>query len=265
MARMSRVWFLLVIVLSLVLVGCTQGQEDALADPSGEPTPTGGEVVIGEGEGVIAVEGSPTAEGVDNGVSSDGSLGADSAEAVEGAEDEGAEGEAAYPAPESAPAEGEATGEAVTTTEPQTTTVAVTEPQAEATPTSGDVAAADAAAQPAEAAPAPPAETTYTVRAGDTLYAIAASFSTTVEDLRARNNLADNLIYEGQVLTVPAQSASAPAPGTAPGTVIHEVRGGEWLLAIARQYNTTPEAIMAANGLVNTLIYPGQRLVIPTQ
>jgi LysM repeat protein len=260
MARMSRVWFLLVVVLSLILVGCTKGQEDVLADPSGEPTPTGGEVVIGEGEGVIAVVGSPTADSADNGVTSDGSLGADSAEDVVGAE-----GEAAYPAPESAPAEGESAGEAVTTTEPQTTTVAVTEPQAEATPTSGDVAAADAAAQPAEAAPAPPAETTYTVRAGDTLYAIAASFSKTVEDLRARNNLADNMIYEGQVLTVPAQSASAPAPGTAPGTVIHEVRGGEWLLAIARQYNTTPEAIMAANGLADTLIYPGQRLVIPTQ
>ncbi len=73
MARMSRVWFLLVVVLSLLLVGCTQEQDDAL---SSEPTPVGGTVPIGEAEGneaVISVDGSPSAE-EENGVSSDGSL-----------------------------------------------------------------------------------------------------------------------------------------------------------------------------------------------
>jgi LysM repeat protein len=103
------------------------------------------------------------------------------------------------------------------------------------------------------------------VVAGDTLCSIAWSFNTTVEELRTRNALPDNFIYVGQVLTVPTQSASAPPPTTAPGTVIHEVVGGEWLWAIARQYNTTPEAIRAANGLTSDMIYPGQRLVIPTQ
>lgn len=43
----------------------------------------------------------------------------------------------------------------------------------------------------------------YTVRAGDSLWAIARTHGTTVERLRAANQLAGNRIYVGQVLDVP--------------------------------------------------------------
>jgi LysM repeat protein len=44
----------------------------------------------------------------------------------------------------------------------------------------------------------------YTVQAGDTLAAIAASYNLTVDQLAAANCLQDpDLIYEGQVLAVP--------------------------------------------------------------
>ena len=44
----------------------------------------------------------------------------------------------------------------------------------------------------------------YVVQAGDTLSSIAQKFGTTVEAIVRANNLADpNLIFVGQVLTIP--------------------------------------------------------------
>ncbi|MFB0533552.1 MAG: LysM domain-containing protein [Anaerolineae bacterium] len=59
-----------------------------------------------------------------------------------------------------------------------------------------------------------------------------------------------------------------PSPTTPPGTpgasTVHVVQRGENLFRIALRYNTTVEAIAAANGIRNTqLIYVGQRLTIP--
>ncbi len=49
-----------------------------------------------------------------------------------------------------------------------------------------------------------PAANTYTVVAGDSLWAIAQQFGTTVEALAAANNIADpGAIEVGQVLTIP--------------------------------------------------------------
>lgn len=49
---------------------------------------------------------------------------------------------------------------------------------------------------------------TYTVQTGDTLYLIARRFGTTVERLAQANNIADpDVIYVGQVLTIPDEEA----------------------------------------------------------
>ncbi|MFN8496956.1 MAG: LysM peptidoglycan-binding domain-containing protein [Anaerolineae bacterium] len=46
--------------------------------------------------------------------------------------------------------------------------------------------------------------------------------------------------------------------------VVHVVQPGETVSSIARRYNVSPNAIIAANNLPNpNLIYPGQRLIIP--
>lgn len=53
--------------------------------------------------------------------------------------------------------------------------------------------------------PATPSRT-HTVQSGETLYSIAVQYGTTVQAILEANNLSDpNLIYKGQVLTIPGQ------------------------------------------------------------
>ena len=61
---------------------------------------------------------------------------------------------------------------------------------------------------------------------------------------------------------VPSATPTSPPP---PQYIVHVVQPGEWLYQIARMYGTTAQAIMVANGLTSSTIYPGQRLLIPTQ
>ena len=105
---------------------------------------------------------------------------------------------------------------------------------------------------------------TYTVRAGDTLAAIAARNGTTVNALVQANGLANpNYIYPGQRLILPGGGSSGGSPASGGGTV-HVVQPGETLAAIAYHYGTTAWAIANANGLANpNYIYAGQRLTIP--
>ena len=49
---------------------------------------------------------------------------------------------------------------------------------------------------------ATPADKTYTIKKGDTLYAISKRFGLTVDELKALNNMADNNIKIGQVLVI---------------------------------------------------------------
>jgi LysM repeat protein len=102
---------------------------------------------------------------------------------------------------------------------------------------------------------ASPAQT-YTVSRGDTLGAIARRFDTTVEALRAANNLTGDRILVGQVLTIP--TAATPEPPRE-----HTVVRGDTLSGIASTYRVSVAGIMAANGLAHDRIFVGQRLIIP--
>ncbi len=106
----------------------------------------------------------------------------------------------------------------------------------------------------------------HVVRAGDTLYSIASQFGTTVAAISTANDLpANGLIYVGWNLKVPALPAAAASSPPKTVTESHIVQDGEYLTLIALHYNTTPQAIALANSLPNAwLIYPGQRLTIPT-
>jgi LysM repeat protein len=125
----------------------------------------------------------------------------------------------------------------------------------------------------ATSVPTTPGAGTYTVRSGDTLYAIAARYNTTVATLAQLNKIVNpNLIFPGQVLQVSGavqptpptpQPTQVPAqPPSRPGT--HVVQPGENLFRISLQYNLTWDVLARANGIFNpNLIFPGQVLVIP--
>jgi LysM repeat protein len=68
----------------------------------------------------------------------------------------------------------------------------------------------------------------------------------------------------------PGVPTYTPTPTTLPGTpgapIVHVVQPGENLFRIALRYNTTVEAVAAANGIRNPqLIYVGQKLTIPRE
>ena len=102
----------------------------------------------------------------------------------------------------------------------------------------------------------PDTSATYTVRPGDTLWAIARRFGTTIEALVQANDIPDpNLIYPGQVLTI---------PGRGEMQATYTVRPGNTLWAIARRFGTTVQELVSLNGIADpNLIYPGQVLRLP--
>ncbi|WP_193596335.1 LysM peptidoglycan-binding domain-containing protein [Microbacterium sp. YJN-G] len=133
-------------------------------------------------------------------------------------------------------------------------------------------AAPKPAAAPA-AKPAPQAAAkTHTVVRGDTVYAIARKYGTTVAKVIAANGLGRSAtIFPGQKLKVGGAAAAAPAPAAAPAApaapaasakpAAHTVVAGDTLFAIARKYGTTVAVLLQANGLGNgSIIYPGQSL-----
>jgi LysM repeat protein len=123
------------------------------------------------------------------------------------------------------------------------------------------------------------AASTYTVRAGDTLAGIARREGTTTAELKRINNLRSDYVFVGQMLKVPAGSGAgeamagpagaamgaAPAPVKRPdGSVIHVVKPGETLGAIARKYQVKLSDLAVTNNIADPKkIRPGQELVIP--
>ncbi len=64
--------------------------------------------------------------------------------------------------------------------------------------------------------------------------------------------------------TVPTTAVPPTATPTQVGTIVYTVVAGDTLSSIAYRFGTTVSAIMAANHLTSTTIYPGQQLIIPT-
>jgi outer membrane protein assembly factor BamB len=102
----------------------------------------------------------------------------------------------------------------------------------------------------------------YFVQRGETLYAIARRYQTTVHAIVAANRLEDpNGICPGQALIIP-RPGEVPSPP--PGGIVHLVRQGETVFHLAKKFGTTPHEILRANQIAHPeFILPGQQLVIP--
>jgi LysM repeat protein len=120
----------------------------------------------------------------------------------------------------------------------------------------------------------------YTIARGDTISRIAARFGVPVEAVLSANGLGwSSIIYPGQTIAIPATAAPAgpkielvssttptapaPAPAPAPGSS-YTIKSGDTISAIAARFGVSTQALLAANGLTtSSIIYPGQKIVIP--
>lgn len=119
-----------------------------------------------------------------------------------------------------------------------------------------DVASVPAAAP---AAPTPePRTITHTVGWGDTVLSLALQYGARMEEIGRVNSLDNNVIYVGQVLTI-------PLPSIPVGAEQYVVQPGDSLYGIAQYLGVSVDALMAANGLSNGYyLQVGQVLLVPS-
>lgn len=103
------------------------------------------------------------------------------------------------------------------------------------------------------------AQQVHIVKPSESLSMIAKYYGTTVEALAHANGIVNtNLIYAGQILTIPSNRAPLPSNQT------YTVKYGDTLTSVAERYNVSVEAIVAINPITSgTWLYPGQVLAIP--
>lgn len=95
----------------------------------------------------------------------------------------------------------------------------------------------------------------YKVEPGDTLFKIADSFNTTVEEIVKLNNLPSTSIKVGQLLEIPGDNNNFTT---------YTVVAGDNLYQIAKKFNTTVDEIKRLNNLSSNLLSIGQVLKIPS-
>ncbi|HEX8993592.1 MAG TPA: LysM peptidoglycan-binding domain-containing protein [Anaerolineales bacterium] len=102
--------------------------------------------------------------------------------------------------------------------------------------------------------------TSYIVKPGDSLGAIARRCGTTVAALRRANPNLGQWIYAGQSLLLPGAFVD-----NGNGYATYIVARGDTLRALAARFGTATNVLGSLNGLTNyNLIYEGQRLSVPS-
>lgn len=112
-------------------------------------------------------------------------------------------------------------------------------------------------------------EKTYIVRAGDSLHKIAKLFGVSANDIKNRNHLNTDRINIGEKLIIPLNNSKSStvqkttaANSQNSNKIIHRVRKGDTLSAIAMLYHVKISDIKRWNNLKNDLIIENQRLIV---
>lgn len=97
----------------------------------------------------------------------------------------------------------------------------------------------------------------YTVQKGDTLYAIAKKYGTTIGELMDTNMLTSNVIYPGQVLIIPKEN-----------TMDYElenytVKHGDTISSIAKKLGIEPSILGTYNDFSKIVLAPNQIIKVP--
>ncbi|PEG70283.1 N-acetylmuramoyl-L-alanine amidase [Ligilactobacillus aviarius] len=106
---------------------------------------------------------------------------------------------------------------------------------------------------------------TYTVQSGDTLWGIANTHDTTVNNLKQINDLTSDTIYVGQVLKLKQQSTvqqESSQPSQSNSSDFYTVKAGDSLWKIAMGNDLTVSHLKQMNNLTTNTIYVGQQLRI---
>jgi LysM repeat protein len=104
-----------------------------------------------------------------------------------------------------------------------------------------------------------PAGTTgYVIKAGDTLSQIGQNFKVSLSSILAVNpGLNPSNLQIGQIICI-------PQPGTCPGGRSYTIQPGDTFYSIARRYNVSLDALLAANPYINPdQLQVGQQICIP--
>ena len=100
---------------------------------------------------------------------------------------------------------------------------------------------------------------TYTIKAGDSLYSIATLYQTSVNEIKNLNNLTSNTLSIGQTLKIPSNNNPTIPPTYKTYTVV----SGDSLYRIANKFNTSVQDLKDLNNLTSNNLSIGQILKIP--
>ena len=102
----------------------------------------------------------------------------------------------------------------------------------------------------------------YTVQTQDTLWKISQKYSTTVDEIKALNNLTLDTLSVGQNLKIKEISSENTALQVKNTT--HTVSSGDTLWNISQKYKVTIDKIKTLNNLTTDYLSIGQKLIIPS-
>lgn len=93
---------------------------------------------------------------------------------------------------------------------------------------------------------------TYRVKSGDNVPLVAEKFSISPDTLRKANNINDDTLAAGSLITVPATDG-----------IVYTVQSGDSLDSIGGRYQVNPSDILAINNVDQSNIKDGMRLLLP--
>lgn len=106
----------------------------------------------------------------------------------------------------------------------------------------------------------------YTVKEGDSVSGIAGRYGLSTAAVLAMNGLGwKSVIHPGQVLVL-SKSATAIAPTPSHNaSSSYTIAQGDTISGVAARHGVPTRSVLAANGLTEqSIVYPGQRIVIPS-
>jgi LysM repeat protein len=103
----------------------------------------------------------------------------------------------------------------------------------------------------------------YNVKPGDTLWGIARTYHTTIQNIQRQNHLTSTTIRVHQPLVIPSKyTRHTPVKHKRQSLKIYHIVRGDTLWDIAVRHRMSVEQLKLINHLHSNTIYPGQKLLV---